>query len=513
MGSRPDDFVVVLDFGAQYGQLIARRVRECRVYSEILPCDLPLEKVLSMRPKGIILSGGQASVYDPDALTYDPRLFSCGIPVLGICYGMQLMAYLLGGQVTRAEKAEYGRTELTVLDDSDLFKGLNPQLICWMSHSDVVLKPPPGFTVTARTANAPVAAMSDQSRCLFGTLFHPEVTHTPWGVEIIRNFLYDWCQCRPVWTPQNFVQSAIEEVRSRVKNGQVLCALSGGVDSATTAALVYNAVGDQLISIFVNHGFLRKGEAESVLDTFRTRLKIPVIYVDASERFLKAIKGVTDPEEKRQIIGKEFVRVFEEEARKLGRVRFLAQGTLYPDVIESGTGYAARIKSHHNVAGLPPDMELDLIEPLRYLFKDEVREVAEELGLPPEIAWRQPFPGPGLAIRIIGEVTGERLALLREADAIVMEEIRRAGLYRQLWQAFAVLLPVRSTGIKGDRRTYGYTIVLRAVHSEDGMTADWARLPYEVLDRIAVRISNEVNGINRVVYDITSKPPATIEWE
>jgi len=513
MHQRPDDLIVVLDFGAQYGQLIARRVRECRVYSELLPCDTPLDKVLALRPKGIILSGGQASVYAPDALTYDLRLFEVGIPILGICYGAQLMAHLLGGKVVPAEKAEYGRTELRVLDDSDLFAGLNPQLICWMSHSDVILEPPPGFKVTARTANAPVAAMSDPQRKLFAVLFHPEVSHTPWGIEIIRNFVYRWCGCHPTWTPRNFLEATVEAIRQRVGKERVLCALSGGVDSATTAALVHRAVGDQLVCIFVNHGFLRKGEAERVVHTFRELLSVNLIYVDASQRFLNRLRGVIDPEEKRKVIGEEFVRVFEEEARKLGRIRFLAQGTLYPDVIESGTRHAARIKTHHDVGGLPADMQFELLEPLRYLFKDEVREVAEELGLPPEIAWRHPFPGPGLAIRILGEVTEERLHLVREADAIVMDEIRRAGLYRQVWQAFAVLLPLRSTGVKGDRRTYGYTVAVRVVTSEDGMTADWARLPDTVLERIANRICSEVPNINRVVYDITSKPPATIEWE
>ncbi len=513
MHQRPEDLVVVLDFGAQYGQLIARRVRECRVYSELLPCDTPLEKALALRPKGIILSGGQASVYDQDAPTYDLRLFEAGVPVLGICYGAQLMAHLLGGKVVRAERAEYGRTELRVLDDSDLFEGLNPQLICWMSHGDIIVEPPQGFKVTARTANAPVAAMSYPQRKLFGVLFHPEVSHTPWGMDIIRNFVYRWCGCQPTWTPRNFVEATVDAVCQRVGNERVLCALSGGVDSATTAALVHRAVSNQLVCIFVNHGFLRKGEPERVVHTFRELLKVNLVYIDASRRFLERLRGVTDPEEKRKIIGEEFVRVFEEEAKKLGHIRFLAQGTLYPDVIESGTRHAARIKTHHNVGGLPADMQLGLIEPLRYLFKDEVREVAEELGLPPEIAWRHPFPGPGLAIRILGEVNQERLNILREADAIVMDEVRRAGLYRQVWQTFAVLLPLRSTGVKGDRRTYGYTVAVRAVTSEDGMTADWARLPPEVLERIANRICGEVDGVNRVVYDVTSKPPATIEWE
>lgn len=513
MQQRPKDFIVVLDFGAQYGQLIARRVRECRVYSELLSGDTPLDKVLAMRPKGIIMSGGQASVYDEGAITYDPHIFEAGIPVLGICYGMQLMAHLLKGKVVTADRAEYGRTGLWVVDDSDLFEGLNPQLICWMSHSDVILEAPPNFKVTARTVNAPVAAMSDVKRKLFGVLFHPEVSHTPWGIEIIRNFVYRWCGCEPTWTPRNFIEATVDEIHQRVKKERVLCALSGGVDSMTTAALVHRTVGDRLTCIFVNHGFLRKGEPERVVHTLRELLSVNLIYVDASRRFLQRLRGVTDPEEKRKIIGEEFVRVFEEEARKLGQIPFLAQGTLYPDVIESGTRYAARIKTHHNVGGLPSDMKFELIEPLRYLFKDEVREVAEELGLPPEIAWRHPFPGPGLAIRILGEVTEERLNILREADAIVTEEIRRAGLYRQVWQAFTVLLPIRTTGVKGDKRVYGYTIAVRAVTSEDGMTADWMRLPYEVLERIANRVCGEVAGVNRLVYDVTSKPPATIEWE
>jgi GMP synthase (glutamine-hydrolysing) len=511
--NRPDEFILVIDFGAQYSQLIARRIRECKVYSEIVPYDVPFEEVLSMRPKGIILSGGQASVYDENSPKCDRRLFEAGIPILGICYGAQLIAHMLGGEVRPAKHAEYGRTHLQVLDDSDLFEGLNPELVCWMSHSDVITRPPSGFKVTAKTANSPVAAMSHPQRKIYGVLFHPEVSHTPWGIEILRNFAYKICGCEKTWTPTSFINSAIAEIRERVGREKVICALSGGVDSTTTAVLVHKAVGDQLTCIFVDHGFMRKGEPEKVVETFTRNFKVNLIHINASERFLKRLKGVTDPEMKRKIIGEEFVRVFEEEARKLGKVRFLAQGTLYPDVIESGSKYAAKIKTHHNVGGLPEKMQFELIEPLRYLFKDEVRAVAEQLGIPPELAWRHPFPGPGLAIRILGEVTPERLEILREADAIVTEEIMRAGLYRQLWQAFAVLLPVKTTGVQGDRRTYAYAIALRSVVSEDGMTADWARIPYEVLERIANRICNEVRGVNRLVYDVTSKPPATIEWE
>ncbi|MFA4029889.1 MAG: hypothetical protein GDYSWBUE_001198 [Candidatus Fervidibacterota bacterium] len=511
--SRPEELILVVDFGAQYSQLIARRVRECKVYSEIVPCDMPLESVLAMHPKGIILSGGQASVYNEDAPKCDPRLFDAGIPVLGICYGAQLMAHMLGGEVRPSPRAEYGRTQLEVLDDSDLFEGLNPELVCWMSHRDVIVRAPEGFKVTARTPNSPVAAMSAPQRKLFGVLFHPEVSHTPWGIEIIRNFAYKVCGCKGTWTAGSFIERAIREIRERVGKEKVICALSGGVDSTTTAVLVHRAVGDQLTCIFVDHGFMRKGEPEKVIETFTRHFKINLIHVNASERFMNRLRGVVDPEEKRKIIGEEFVRVFEEEAAKLGKVRFLAQGTLYPDVIESGSKFAARIKTHHNVGGLPERMQFELIEPLRYLFKDEVRMVAEQLGIPPELAWRHPFPGPGLAIRILGEVTPQRLEILREADAIVLEEIMRAGLYRQLWQAFAVLLPIRTTGVQGDRRSYAYAIALRSVVSEDGMTADWARIPYDVLERIANRICNEVEGVNRLVYDVTSKPPATIEWE
>ncbi len=505
--------VVVLDFGAQYAQLIARKVRECHVFCEILPHDTPAEELRRRGVRGIILSGGPMSVYAPDALRPDPKIFDLGIPILGICYGHQLIAHHFGGKVKPAEKREYGRTELYVLDDTDLFKGLNPRLVCWMSHSDMVAAPPQGFKVTAKTLNCPVAAMSDPKRKIFGVQFHPEVAHTPWGVEVIRNFLYDWCGAKGLWRMESFIEETVRDIKERVGKDGVICALSGGVDSATTAALVYKAVGKQLTCVFVNHGLMRKDEPRKVCSFFRERMGVNLIAVDASERFLRRLKGITDPEQKRKIIGEEFVRVFEGVAARLKGVKFLAQGTLYPDVIESGTRVAARIKTHHNVGGLPERMKLQLIEPLRYLFKDEVRELAQQLGLPSEITWRHPFPGPGLAIRVLGEVTREKLKILREADAIVEEEIKRAGLYRQTWQAFAVLAPVKTVGVMGDQRTYAYAVVLRAVESTDGMTADWARLPYEVLERISSRIIREVEGVNRVVYDITSKPPATIEWE
>lgn len=509
----PSELVVVLDFGAQYSHLIARRIRECKVYCEILPHDTPLQELTALHPRGIVLSGGPASIHQPAALSCDPEIFTSGIPILGICYGMQLMANMLGGEVQRGEKAEYGKTELQVLDLSDLFSGLNPRLICWMSHTDLVTQVPPGFQITARTENAPVAAISDRKRKLFGVQFHPEVVHTPWGIEVIRNFLYQLCGCQGLWTMESFVEGSVEAIRERVQEGRVICALSGGVDSATTAALIHRAVEGQLTCIFVDHGLMRKDEPDQVCRAFREHFKVKLIHRETAGRFLNKLKGVVDPEQKRQIIGQEFIAVFEEEARKIGDVSFLGQGTLYPDVIESGTKTASVIKTHHNVGGLPEKMKLQLIEPLRDLFKDEARAVAEELGLPSSITWRQPFPGPGLAIRIIGEVTEERLDILREADAIVIDEIQQAGLYRQIWQSFAVLSPIRSTGVKGDQRTYEHPIILRVVSSDDAMTADWARLPYQVLENISTRIINEVQGVNRVVYDISSKPPATIEWE
>jgi GMP synthase (glutamine-hydrolysing) len=509
---KPEELVIVLDFGAQYNQLIARRIRECHVYCEILPSDTPTAEILARKPKGIVFSGGPSSVYDEGAPLCDPALFDAGIPILGICYGMQLMAKLLGGEVRGGQHREYGKTELTVLDDGDFFQGLNPRLIAWMSHGDRVERVPAGFVPTARTTSV-CAAMSDRSRKLFGVQFHPEVVHTPWGIEVFRSFLHQQCGCRELWTTESVVTEAVRTIREQVNGGKVACALSGGVDSAVTAALVHRAVGDQLTCIFMDHGFLRKGEAEQVVETFGNHFKINLIHAQVQERFLKRLYGVVDPEDKRRIIGEEYAAVLEEGARSLGDVQFLAQGTLYPDVIESGTRQAARIKTHHNVGGLPETLKLQLVEPVRYLFKDEVRAVGEELDLPGDIVWRHPFPGPGLAIRILGEVTPAGLHTLREADAVIIEEIREAGLYRRLFQCFAVLAPVKSVGVMGDQRTYASTIILRAVVSEDAMTADFADLPHEVLSRISTRVTNEVPGVNRVVYDISSKPPATIEWE
>ena len=510
--AKTDELVIVLDFGAQYGQLIARRIRECHVYCEILPHDTPTADILARRPKGIVFSGGPSSVYDDSAPLCDPKLLEAGIPILGICYGMQLMANMLGGEVRGGGSREYGKTELTVLDAGDIFQDLNPRLIAWMSHGDRAERVPPGFIETARTTSA-LAAMSDRSRRLFGVQFHPEVVHTPWGMEIFRNFLYRQCGCRETWTVASAVTTAVRAIKDQVDSGKVVCALSGGVDSAVTAALIHRAVAGQLTCIFMDHGFLRKDEGEQVARTFGENFQLNLVHVQAQQRFLSRLQDVLDPEEKRKIIGEEYANVLEEEARKLGDVQFLAQGTLYPDVIESGTREAARIKTHHNVGGLPETLKLELVEPVRYLFKDEVRRVGEELGLPDEIVWRHPFPGPGLAIRIIGQVTPERLDILREADAVIIDEIMAAGLYRRLFQCFGVLIPVKSVGVMGDQRTYRSTIVLRAVTSDDAMTADWAQLPYEVLSRISTRIINEVSGINRVVYDISSKPPATIEWE
>ena len=509
---KPEELVLVLDFGAQYGQLIARRIRECRVYCEIVTHDTPTEEILARRPKAIVFSGGPSSVYEEGAPLCDPKLFEAGIPILGICYGMQLMAKMLGGEVHGGARREYGKTELTVLDQGDLFEGLNPRLIAWMSHGDRVDRVPPGFVESARTSSA-LAAMSDRSRKLFGVQFHPEVVHTPWGAEIFRSFLYRQCGCKETWTTESVVTSSVRAIQEQVGDGKVVCALSGGVDSAVTAALVHRAVGEQLTCIFMDHGFLRKNEAQQVVRTFGENFRVNLVHVQAQERFLNRLRGVVDPEQKRRIIGEEYANVLEEEARKLGEVQFLAQGTLYPDVIESGTRQAARIKTHHNVGGLPETLKLELVEPARYLFKDEVRAVGEELGLPDDIVWRHPFPGPGLAIRVLEEITPEGLATLREADAIIIDEIMAAGLYRRLFQCFGVLAPIKSVGVMGDQRTYASTIVLRAVTSDDAMTADWAQLPYEVLSSISTRIINEVPGINRVVYDISSKPPATIEWE
>ena len=513
VATRPDEMVAVLDFGAQYSQLIARRIREAHVYCEILAHDISLDELRAMGLKGIVMSGGPQSVYADSALRVDPGMFGMGVPILGICYGLQLMAKELGGVVSAGERREYGKTELEVLDAHLLFRGLNPRLICWMSHGDLVREPPPGFTVTARTKNTPVAAMSSPERNLFGVQFHPEVMHTPWGADLIRSFLHEACRCQGLWRMESFLRDTVEVIRAGVGDARVVCGLSGGIDSATTAALVSEAVGDQLSCIFVDHGLMRRGEPEQVVETFQQQYRSHFIHIDAGERFFAALGGVTDPEEKRRRIGSEFVAVFEETARDIGNVKFLAQGTLYPDVIESGTASAALIKTHHNVGGLPEKMDLRLIEPLRNLFKDEARAVARELGLPETMTWRQPFPGPGLAIRVLGEVTRERIEVLREADAIVVDEIVNAGWYRRLWQAFAVLPNVQSVGVMGDQRTYTDTIIVRAVTSHDGMTADWARVPYEVLERISNRIINEIPGVNRVAYDISTKPPATIEWE
>lgn len=507
------DLIFVVDFGGQYTQLIARRIREAKVYCEIVPYFTPWVEIQKRNPRGLVLSGGPASVYASGAPHCDPELLKGEIPVLGICYGMQLMAYLFGGEVKRGEKREYGAARLTVLREDDLFDGLPREIPVWMSHGDLVVEPPPGFLVTAATTQAPVAAMCDPVRHLYGVQFHPEVHHTPQGKEILAQFLYEICGCRGDWTPASFVAGQVEEIRRTVGEEKVVGALSGGVDSAVSAALVHQVVGDRLTCIFVDHGLLRKGEKEQVESTFREKLGIQLLTVDARSRFLAKLKGVTDPEEKRRIIGHEFIWVFEEEAARLGDIGFLLQGTLYPDVIESGTQTAAVIKTHHNVGGLPEHLRLKLLEPLRWLFKDEVRRVGLELGLPEEVIWRQPFPGPGLAVRILGEVTEEKLKILREADWIVTEEIKRTGLEREIWQFFAVLLPVRSVGVLGDERTYTHPVVVRAVTSEDAMTADWARLPYDVLARISSRIVNEIPSVNRVLYDITSKPPATIEWE
>ena len=508
--------VVVLDFGSQYSMLIARRVRESHVYCEILPYNAPPEQVAKLNPRGFILSGGPASVYEPSAPMAPAYIYESGVPILGICYGMQALTHQLGGKVSSGLKREYGHAVLRQnVVDHPIFKGLPLEMPVWMSHGDEISEPPPGFSSLAYTDNAPVAVLGNE-RGIIGLQFHPEVSHTPNGADILKNFLYEVCGCKGTWTPASFIAEATDRIRDQVGGGKVICALSGGVDSAVTAALVQKAIGDQLTCIFVDNGLLRREESERVRGVFERHLNLNLIYVDAVDRFLERLEGVTDPERKRHIIGEEFIRVFEEEAGELGEVNYLAQGTLYPDVIESlppADAPSVTIKTHHNVGGLPDVMKLSLVEPLRQLFKDEVREVGDELGMPEEMVYRQPFPGPGLAIRIIGEVTRERLEVLRSADWIVMDEIKASGLYGKLWQSFAVLTPLHTVGVMGDFRTYGNIVAIRAVTSEDAMTADWARLPYDVLAQISSRIVNEVPGVNRVVYDISSKPPSTIEWE
>jgi GMP synthase (glutamine-hydrolysing) len=514
-----DQSIVILDFGAQYTQLIARRVRELKVFSAVLPCTASLDEIKAYRPAGIILSGGPSSVYDQDAPLADERVLTTGLPILGICYGFQYIAHKLGGTVRPAPRREYGHAEVSVHGKSRLFRDLPESLNVWMSHGDEAIELPAGFKVVARSSNA-LAAIEDESRRIWAVQFHPEVHHTKRGIDLLRNFVIDICGARGDWTPQHFIDETIRQVQETVgEQGRVICALSGGVDSAVAATLVNKAIGRRLVSVFVNNGVLRKNEFQKVQQNLRDRLGLNVVAADAGERFLKKLAGVTDPEKKRKIIGNEFIEVFDQEAHRLeqqiGKVDWLVQGTLYPDVIESRSvrGPSQTIKTHHNVGGLPEKMKLKLIEPLKDLFKDEVRRIGRELGMPEEILQRQPFPGPGLAVRILGEVTPDRIALLQEADDIVVNEIRRAGLYTQIWQSFAVLLPVMSVGVMGDQRTYAYTCAIRAVHSEDGMTADWVPLPYDVLKKISNRIVNEVRGINRVVYDVTSKPPGTIEWE
>ncbi|NES99653.1 MAG: glutamine-hydrolyzing GMP synthase [Sphaerospermopsis sp. SIO1G2] len=514
--------IVILDFGSQYSELIARRIRETQVYSEVLSYRTTAEHLRKINPKGIIFSGGPNSVYSDHAPHCDPEIWNLGVPILGVCYGMQLMVNQLGGKVTKAERGEYGKASLYIDDPTDLLTNVEEGTTMWMSHGDSVTTMPSGFEVLAHTENTPCAAIADHERKLYGVQFHPEVVHSIGGLALIRNFVYHICKCEPTWTTAAFVEESIREIRSRVGDKKVLLALSGGVDSSTLAFLLYKAIGDQLNCVFIDQGFMRKLEPERLLKVFQEQFHIPVEYVNARDRFISAIAGVTDPEEKRRIIGHEFIRVFEETSKQLGHFDYLAQGTLYPDVIESadtnvdpktGERVAVKIKSHHNVGGLPKDLRFKLVEPLRKLFKDEVRKVGRSIGLPEEIVQRQPFPGPGLAIRILGEVTADRLNILRDADLIVRQEINQRGLYHDFWQAFAVLLPIRSVGVMGDKRTYAHPIVLRIVTSEDGMTADWARVPYDVLEVISNRIVNEVKGVNRVVYDITSKPPGTIEWE